>query len=240
MDENMFETIADELGELNFSGIIYLQQYNEPLADPRIVQKVGSLKKKVPRAVIDINSNGDFLTIKLLKDLVSAGLNRLLVTQYRTEMHSNIKKIIEEANEKEKKVLVVRCKTDFIGNRAGNLDKYTVPETLNAGCYLPSDQLVINYKGEVLICCNDYYGKVILSKVGRASLVDIWSNQKFRNIRKVLKKKQRFKIETCKGCNFLGDIQYRDLTPEEVIKYNRGLTDWRREDLDRHEEDWIN
>lgn len=157
----------------------------------------------------------------MLRDLVSAGLNDLLVTQYDGKVHKHILRILEDASEQEKKVLHVRLAPKFIGNRGGTLNNTIITEPLLADCYLPSHQIFINYIGDVLICCNDYYGKVVVGKIGQNSLMDIWNGHEFRKIRRLLKSKRRDQIELCKGCNDTGDIyNNRLLTSDKVIKFN--------------------
>lgn len=225
IDGKIFETIVSELAKIDFSGSVGLHFFNEPLADPTIVEKVRMVSTKVPKAIVRINSNGDYLKIDLLRDLISARLNDLFISQYGRKVDKHIQNILEEANEDEMKVLRLRVDHNFLGNRAGTLDNNIVSETLHADCFLPSDQLVINYKGEVIICCNDYYGKVVLGKVGQASLIDIWNCKEFKEIRYLLEIKQRSQIETCKNCSFLGSIYgYKDLTSDEIAKFNKSNT----------------
>jgi radical SAM protein with 4Fe4S-binding SPASM domain len=206
MKEEIFESIVTQLAAINFSGEIGLHFFDEPLANPKIAQKVQKLHERVPKAFLYINSNGDYLTAELLEELVANGLGRLLVSQYDGKFSKNIERMIPNLSQKEKEVLKIKISPTLLNNRAGSLSNFTLPEPLISDCYLPSNQLVINFKGEVLICCSDYYARVVLGKVEEKPILRIWSGHNFKLIRKALKKKNRAQIATCKNCNFSGDF----------------------------------
>jgi radical SAM protein with 4Fe4S-binding SPASM domain len=225
MDEATFKTIVSQLAEINFSGVVSMHMYNEPLADPTIIEKVHILSSNVPNATIRIDSNGDYLTIKLLRNLIQAGLKMLVINQYEGKINEHTKNILNQLSQQEEKLLTirVRVKNNFIGNRAGSLSNTVIKETLLAGCDLPYNQLVVNYKGEVLLCCNDYHGDVVLGKVCQTPVMDIWSNHEFKRIRKLLKNRQRTQIKTCKCCNIAGTLNVKPyyLTVDEINKFNK-------------------
>ena len=222
LNDSLFESIVSQLAAIDFSGEIGLHFFDEPLANPTIVQKVRKLHEEVPKASLYINSNGDYLTTELFQDLVSSGLSRLLVSQYNGNMSRNIRKISQNATAEETRVLKVKLAPMLLNNRAGSLNNFTMPEPLLTNCYLPSNQLVINYKGEVVICCSDYHGKVILGEISEKSLFEIWSGYDFKLIRRLLKKKKRGEIVTCKNCNFSGDF-YTDRVFTEIKNDNAPL-----------------
>ena len=222
IDNDVYIKILKELRDLNFYGRIALHFFNEPLADNSIVDKVKNARLIVKNSSIEINSNGDYLSNKLLTELVESGINKIFVTSYNEKSFFRIKKIYESCNEKEKKVLVFRKSPLFIGNRGGSLNNIVLTETLSANCFRPFYQLVINYKGNVVICCNDYYERIIIGNIINESILHIWNSDKFKNIRYLLSKCKRSKITTCVHCNLLS-IPYHEehLTNEQVIEYNR-------------------
>lgn len=225
MDEKIYEKIVQMLAVIRYSGKISLHFFNEPLEDPSIVEKVRLMSENNPKASIWINTNGDYLTIELLRNLISAGIDKLFITQYDGKIHKHIQNIMNKVNSSERKFISVRAINNFTGNRGGSLENEIIDETLFAGCYLPSTQLVINYKGEVVLCCNDYYGKVVMGRIDKDSLMNIWSNKKFKKMRSLLKKKQRSQIKICEYCNFAG---YRRgskeyLSSDEIIRFNNSM-----------------
>ena len=57
--------IFSELAELDYSGTIYLNHYNEPLLDKRLPQIAMLAREMVPRAAIGLHTNGDLMTAEM-------------------------------------------------------------------------------------------------------------------------------------------------------------------------------
>jgi len=221
LDDFLFDRIVRELCSLGFSGRIGLHFFNEPLADDSIVEKVKKLRRYVPRSSIEINSNGDYLNLKLLRDLYESGLSKLFVTAYCKETFWRVKGLLDQCRGREGKIVTCREAPLFIGNRAGSLNNVVLHETLRANCFLPSYQIVVNYMGDVVLCCNDFYGRINFGNVSDRSLLEIWGGDKLRDIRKKLRKKMRCLIPICRSCNLFCDPWNRKyLTADEVKIYN--------------------
>lgn len=222
MDDNIFEKILNELGDMKFNGALSLHFYNEPLADKQIALRVNRARNKVPNAYISLNSNGDFLDNKLLTELVAAGLDLLYVTAYSENAYKRLNAIAGKATENENKILQFRKAPLFIGNRAGAVENTFITEPLLADCYLPNSQLVINYLANVVLCCQDYFGDVNLGNVRDNSLLEIWKGEKFKQIRNTLHKKARKDIKLCAKCNlYSSPIQQKYLEDSEIKEFNR-------------------
>ncbi len=223
MEEQDYEKILNDLGCIKYTGRIALHFFNEPLEDKKVVSKVCKAHDLVPGATIAINSNGDYLNNELLAQLKEAGLNSLYVTAYSDNALKRLNNITQNATTDENNILEIRRAPKFIGNRAGTLDTIEINETLVADCYLPSSEFVINYKSQVVICCDDYFEKVVLGNIKHNSLLDIWYGQSFGRIRDTLKRKNRKAIATCVQCNFYcTPIERRALTTSEIRSYNKG------------------
>jgi MoaA/NifB/PqqE/SkfB family radical SAM enzyme len=82
MPMKLIEKQADELGELNYRGSWGPFIYNEPLRDERILDIVRLMRERVPRCVINFNTNCDYLTEELLDELFDAGVNQLACNIY--------------------------------------------------------------------------------------------------------------------------------------------------------------
>lgn len=85
-DEHMPDELIDkalyELGALKYAGTWQPHMYNEPLSDPRLPTIVRRVRQLVPRAVISLNTNCDFLTPRLLDELIDAGVNSMACNIY--------------------------------------------------------------------------------------------------------------------------------------------------------------
>lgn len=82
MPEEAFLAVLDDLAEIGFDKTILFHFYNEPLANPRIIDQVALARQKLPTAVLSFNSNGDYIRSDTLEKLVRAGLSSLHISIY--------------------------------------------------------------------------------------------------------------------------------------------------------------
>lgn len=209
MKTSLFKKIIDDLGSINYDRRISPHFYGEPLLDRRMVSFVKYIRKKCPQALIQINSNGDYLNLALFKDLVKAGMDLLFITQYDGRVNKNVKDVldwVDTNNRWYRRYIHVRVQNTFEDNRAGLIPQIEViEEPLKEGCPRPSYKMAINWAGKVLLCCNDYYGKAIMGDINKEPLMKIWNSKKFEQVRKYLGNKNRSKIPLCKSCNYRAD-----------------------------------
>lgn len=199
MDETLCYKIIDELSSLNYAGRISYHFYGEPLLDKRIIKFVAYARKKTPYAYIKFSSNGDKLTEELLKELIKNGLDKILITNYNDFENEDLMKLSQKYHDH---VIYRNYKDMKIANRAGQLFNNIKNRNVNKPCLRPSTQLVVNWKGNVLLCCNDYYEKYIFGNVKNGSILKIWNSNQFKRYRKILKEKEsRKKIDICKNCD---------------------------------------
>ncbi len=222
MDDALLDKIVTELADIRYSGRIALHFFNEPLADSRIVEKVRMLARRVPKAYVEMNSNGDFCTRDLIQDLFEAGLSYLVLTAYTDNAYARLKTIYDQLSWRQQRRIALRRAPVFIGNRAGTLDHLSVPESLHADCFQPIYKLVINYKGEALICTSDYSSKSVMGNVAHQSLLEIWRGEAFEKARTILRRRERNRIPACAGCNQLSTpLTIRFLPASEVADFNK-------------------
>ena len=96
---------------------------------------------------------------------------------------------------------------DKIHNRSGNIPNYAgavnLTEPIAKSCTRPFRQFNVNYKGDVILCCNDYYGATNFGNVGQSTIQEIWHSEAFNLYRKKLYAKKR-DIFLCDKCDFPG------------------------------------
>jgi MoaA/NifB/PqqE/SkfB family radical SAM enzyme len=89
-------------------------------------------------------------------------------------------------------------------NRAGNVPGAPrPPEPLPLGCERPFQQMYINYRGEAVLCCNDWRFEVVLGDTAESSLLDIWTNDRYRAYREQLWRQNRH-MPLCASCDYRG------------------------------------
>lgn len=80
MSDEAWDRIVSDLEQIDYGSTISLNLYNEPLADDTLLDKVRSLRERLPGSFIKFNSNGDYLDKALLDELADAGNNAIFVT----------------------------------------------------------------------------------------------------------------------------------------------------------------
>jgi radical SAM protein with 4Fe4S-binding SPASM domain len=202
MPEEMFRKIVDDLSLVAYKGILSPHSYGEPLADPRIVELMSYANSKLPHAKLVIYTSGDYLTPSLCMDLYKAGVSNYVVTQHGTNISPKLNKTFHFLKNNKKLNIridykVPNSETAF-STRAGLLNIQCPINTMPL-CFYTRNLVVVDYKGDVILCCNDYHGEVVFGNVLNESIYDIWNKGAFKLIRKNLRR-QKYQLEICKKC----------------------------------------
>lgn len=221
MSEALFAKTLAELSAMRYSGRVSLHFFNEPLLDKEIVAKVGRIAQAVPRASIEIFSNGDFLNPTFAEQLFDAGLSFMLVTAYNERALRRLLAMRQQFTARTRRRIVIRPGDFLLNNRAGSLADLAIPAPLKADCFQPSFHMNINYKGEVVICSSDYYAASLMGNIADNSLLEIWRGPLFEKARQVLRQRQRHRLASCVGCNVVSaPLNTRYLNRAEAIAFN--------------------
>lgn len=165
--------------------VVSLSYYNEPTMDPRIIDIMKTVKSYDFQT--EFVTNGDFLS----KDLASKmdGLvDVILVSGYEN-------KTIKEAYFK-----TLFSKTELrVKKQRHKYTHYSPNPSLPKAKCLTENRLIINHKGEYLLCCEDF-GNFDLGKFPEVSMKDYWYGKKRTEIAKDVMNGNRHKYEYCKTC----------------------------------------
>lgn len=200
MDFNLFKKIIDDLTVIDYSGIIAPHFYGEPLLDERLPELIKHIRKRLPKAYILIYTNGDYLNRSLFLELIRSGVTKFFVTEhenkppkefiewYRTACHSDKRRIIFQKMDED----------SLLSNRGGlvrvkNKKKFRK-------CSMPKNNLVIDVNGNILLCCNDFFGKYKFGNVKERSIIKIWQDKIYKNRRNEINK-GNFSLEICRKCS---------------------------------------
>jgi MoaA/NifB/PqqE/SkfB family radical SAM enzyme len=87
-------------------------------------------------------------------------------------------------------------------NRSGNIPEFLPATTapIERMCVRPFRLLNINWKGEALICCNDYHGGVAFGNVRDSTLTQLWNHPVINEYRRRLLVKDR-SLPLCSKCD---------------------------------------
>jgi len=178
------ETIHDLLGQLvrmGFQGPVCLQHYNEPLLDPRIAELGRYAKGLKQFHHVFMCTSGDFIDEKRAADLDGA-FDELQISLY---MNADVaRRRTDYLKALFKKTLLsftggVHIPTHFSPSFPvlGFADAYR-----NRPCTLPQKRLIINHRGECLLCCDDLVGNFGLGNIRDHSLEELWFGERHQQI----------------------------------------------------------
>jgi len=204
MDESLFFQIIDELSEMEFSGEIHPHFYNEPLLDERLGRFVKYICKKLPDTEVVIFTNGIFLTVEKYQELVMAGVGRFNITRHTPTDPPTVLSVLKYRDAKGSQGIELAYNRSGIDhgqnifNRGGLIPITKVVDPM-MHCDWPSNILTINNEGDVLLCCNDYFGSYRVGNLKGSSILSIWNQQHNKKLRDYLLR-DTSKIEVCKKC----------------------------------------
>jgi len=201
MDKKIYFKIMDDLKMGNYRGRISPYLMNEPTLDDRLEYFIRETRAMFPNNEIMISSNGVKYGIDYYEKLFKAGLDRVTFTAYTEHLYNKFKEYEDKIRIKIVKVFDKNL-DDVFCNRGGNIKvgpDIIVKKTCSKGVI----QSAINYKGDMVLCCADYYDTVVAGNVMDNDVIDLFNCEKFREHREKLKVGDRASIELCRNCNFL-------------------------------------
>lgn len=90
-------------------------------------------------------------------------------------------------------------------NRAGNVNGYEVSDSSNLHkipCSRLLSQIYILVNGNVILCCADWNGEVIMGNLNSQSISEVWNGEIRLNYVKAHLKKSFYNLKLCDVCNF--------------------------------------
>lgn len=199
MEKELFYKIIDELFELKWFGQMQFHLYNEPLLDERLPDLVKYSRLKLPNSSIVIYTNGDYLTIDLYNKLVESGVTGFVITEHTNRKPDAIEKLLEYRKSiTRSQVSVISRKLERFDSRGG-LIELSVRAKESKYCLWGTHSFIVNYEGEAVLCCEDYFNTVKLGNVAHERLMDIWNKPNYKELRNELKARI-FKLAICKKC----------------------------------------
>jgi len=189
MPESMFLKIIDELAEIDFSGRVTPSLYGEPLLHPSIVPYMYHVRELLPKATIVMFTNGVKLDQEMYDSIVDS------VDQFRVTKHADY-----DITAAGGKMFVRDFNQDVVlSNRCGLID-HPQAKSFHKACWGLTGQSFINYKGDFLLCCNDFHGEKPFGNVGNDRLVNLWAGYEFNKIKSEMKE-GHFSLDICQRCN---------------------------------------
>ncbi|VVC02144.1 Iron-sulfur cluster-binding domain protein [uncultured archaeon] len=200
MDGELYITLIQQLASMGYRGRIAPVFYNEPLLDERLPSLVRYATEKLPKAEFLIYTNGSLLTEGIVKCLVDSGASGFIVSQYVGNLpKDDAAGLIEKLPRALRKKIRYRVLTDENSlSTRGGLVALRHP-IVKGHCFQASSKATIDYRGNVILCCNDYNAEYKFGNIGEKHILDIWNSPDFRNLRREMRS-GRFEAGLCKAC----------------------------------------
>jgi radical SAM protein with 4Fe4S-binding SPASM domain len=229
-DISFCENVANDLAKIGFEGLILFSGYSEPLLHNKIVSFIEKFRSILPKCRMEINSNGDLLNVKNIRELHRAGLNEIKVSMYDGDHQiDHFNNLIEDSGVENFVTLRRRYYKDgnygiVFSNRGGMIDtsefsgnkakKIPYNETKEIPhnkrpCFYPFYMIKIDFNGDVLMCSHDWKKEYIVGNVNKNSIKDVWLGSKEIEIKKMLLDSRR-DVSPCNKCDVLGDVMGRN------------------------------
>jgi len=222
MSLDLVRKIAEEADTLKYEGVFVLCGFGEPLLHPQIIDVVGALKKtdlpvnspfreKVPWRV-EIVTNGDALTVDLIRELAHAGCDYFVVSMYDgPEQEAKFIAMFQQADCYD---YLLRdrwhSEADSFGlkltNRAGTVgvgDQDEVDTT--RACHYLAYQMTTDWNGDVVLCPQDWHKRLRFGNLNVQSMYEVWRSPAMHKRRMQLLR-GRGGLEPCQHCNVAGDL----------------------------------
>ncbi len=246
-----YKRIIEELAALRFSGRFSPFLQCEPLLDKRLPELISITGEFLPRAKLLIQTNGDMLTAKKGITLFKSGLHKLVINCYDDEKNrlSRLRNIATEIKSQMPEVkysvggfhmmirperpnhirqeITIEDKTtwtkDGQENWAGNVPGIHLErEPMKAWCFRPFYQLYVHYNGNVVLCCCDWKGDVVLGNINENTLSEIFSGPVATTYRQNLNNKNR-QMKLCNVCDYPGKLPLSARIAYNVINFMNRL-----------------
>jgi hypothetical protein len=181
MDDETFYRVIDQAVEMGFRGRVNLQHFNEPLQDPRIAKFAQYAKDQGKFAYIHAHTNSDLLTERKAAEL-DGSFDSLEIALY-DDIGGRPMGIVERG---ERQNLLRSWFHKTTVNFTGGAHMIThfsplagLQEEIGRNRSKPCIQevrmrCIIDYRGEMLMCCDDIMGAFELGNVSNRSLSDLW------------------------------------------------------------------
>lgn len=228
LDVGVLHDLLCELKQNGYAGKFSFSRYNEPFSNAEVLRLANNMIRKVfPDAVLVSNTNGDYITEKILNEML---IDELTIMDYDYKGRDYVFAKLQEWNVKNiqeydhyfvgeygsKKILYYYSwlETAKISDRGGNLTEYSLEQRIFP-CYEPLFFIGVNYDGTVSPCCNvrndcDNQTDFILGNLKEKSLCDMLYSEKYLTFLNSVSKAEFTADMPCYYCNNSGGRYTRE------------------------------
>lgn len=179
MAEETFYKVIDDLKSMGFKGRLSPHFYGEPLSDARLEKFIRYTKKSLPQCTVKLFTNGDLLTFERFESLRDSGVDIVRISNHDRILNETVSRLKARYPQM---IEVIDYYSDYISsktlifNRGGLLD---TGKKMSRTCHFVNF-VTIDYRGNMVLCCNDYTSSVVLGNVHKETVKTIWNRHSFR------------------------------------------------------------
>lgn len=194
------QEILVQLKALDYQGSVCLSHYNEPLQDERIVTIAQAVSAFFPKNQVFLHTNADFMTEEIAAGL-DGYLHHLTVALYMDEPKKSERAAWIKTLFKKSEVIFtggVHIPTHFT---PGFDLKALIKQKINEPCFEPTYRMVLNHRGQMMLCCDDLIGNFDLGTFPKQSIEELWFSPKHQEIYLALQQPgSRKNYAYCRNC----------------------------------------
>jgi radical SAM protein with 4Fe4S-binding SPASM domain len=215
------EKAVADLGSFGYKGRLSFSGYGEPLLHPGLSEFVGLCRRALPGNTIEVNTNGDYLSVENTRALFESGLTQLYINLYdgesqRAPFISMMTRAGVEASRYRLRDHWVGASKEFglnLNNRSGMVDLKIEgvrrpAELVGLPCYYPFYRLMLDWNGDMLFCSNDWGREIVVGNIHQRHVKELWLSAQMTEIRRRLGHGDR-RMKPCGTCNVVGTLYGR-------------------------------
>lgn len=194
MSDEVLQVCISRLKEIQWTGIVTINGYSEPLANPRLPEQIKQIKEIGCK--VAVYSNGDYLTEELAAVLCASGCDHIVVTEhapYNKKWQSRVDRVLRRFPDQ---IQSRRLHAAQLMNPGGLLPIQGKPRKR---CMVPTLGMTIQTDGTPRFCCCDFFSEEKMPSLATHSILEIWKALPQRAIRWELMFGYA-RLSMCKAC----------------------------------------
>jgi len=197
MQLETYKKIIDGLAEFDYQNRVSPYCNNEPLMDSSIFDFIEYTRKKLPKCIIEIKTNGMLLNEKKLEGFFDSGIDILYINDYMISEKSSKKIYFSQAH--------YETTEDRINNRAGTNPRMEESSSHKHNfCYRPFEMATFTADGTMAACSDDFYLENNIGNIHENSFIELFTGEKINALRKDLLNFNRSNFKACAKCDNYG------------------------------------
>lgn len=198
------ERVLKQSIQMGFKGEVCLSHYNEPMMDDRIVD-IAKMTKSMGFSRVFMCSNGDYLTEELASNLDGV-LDDIGISLYMDEPNLSKRRDWIRTLFKKTKLSPIQPGVHMATHCSPTFDVASLVRNHQSNpCHHPTVRMIVNHKGQMLLCCDDLTNNFDLGSVHESTVEELWFSEKHQNYVLSLSKRNGRSVHPhCMSCPRVG------------------------------------